>query len=172
MNPKKPNFPLTDTKFLTQLSLLTALSLGIYGLESLLPPLFPIPGMKLGLANIITLVALRRYGPKSTALVLFVRCLLAALLFGQMLSLAYSLAGGFVCLLAELLIDRLLKQKALYLTSSFGGLFHNLGQLAVACLITASAAPLTFLPYLIIAGILTGCFVGLCSHFLLRFPLP
>ncbi|MCR4895318.1 MAG: Gx transporter family protein [Lachnospiraceae bacterium] len=153
---------------LTKLSLFAAVALAVYGFESLLPPLLPIPGMKPGLANIVTLLLLQKTNGKNTALVLLVRILLSALLFGQAVSLLYSLAGGTFCLLTELLLGRMLRGRALPLISAFGGLSHNLGQLLIACLLTASIAPLSYLPYLIVAGVLTGLFVGLCSHFLLK----
>ena len=154
---------------LTTLGLLTALALAIYGLEAALPVPYPIPGFRLGLSNIITLAVLRRYGFRDSALVLLARILLGALLFGQILSLLYSAVGGFLCLLAEAGLERLLQKRYLYLTGSAGGMIHNLGQILVAILLTGSVAPLVYLPYLIPLGILTGLFMGLCSHFLLQF---
>ncbi len=154
---------------LTTLGLLTALALAIYGLEAALPAPVPIPGFRLGLSNIITLAVLRKYGLRDSAMVLLARVLLGALLFGQILSLLYSAVGGFLCLLAEAGLEQLLRKRYLYLTGSAGGMIHNLGQLLVAVCLTGSAAPLVYLPYLIPAGIFTGLFVGLCSHFLLQF---
>ncbi|MCM1412605.1 MAG: Gx transporter family protein, partial [Lachnospiraceae bacterium] len=81
-------------KKLTVLALFTTLSLAIYAVESVIPPLVPIPGIKLGLANIITLILLRNASAKDALLVLTARILLSALLFGHALSLLYSLAGG------------------------------------------------------------------------------
>ncbi len=168
MNDSKDPMKQSSVQKLTKLSLFAAVALAVYGFESLLPPLLPVPGMKPGLANIVTLLLLQRTNGKDTALVLLVRCLLAALLFGQAVSLLYSLAGGALCLLAEFLLFRLLQKKALPLISAFGGLSHNLGQLLIACLLTSSVAPLSYLPYLVIAGTLTGVFVGLCAHYLLK----
>ena len=154
---------------LTTLGLMTALALAVYGLEAALPAPLPIPGFRLGLANIITLALLRKYGLRDSALVLLARILLGALLFGQILSLLYSAVGGFCCLLTESLLEKLLQKRHLYLTGSAGGMIHNLGQLLVAVILTGSSAALVYLPYLIPLGILTGLFVGLCSHFLLQF---
>ena len=86
------------TKKLTVLSLYAALSLAIYAAESALPPLAPIPGFKLGLANIVTLILLLRGTTRDAALVLTVRILLSAMLFGQAMSLLYSLAACLSCL--------------------------------------------------------------------------
>ena len=90
--------PPLATKKLTTLSLLSAIALALYAVESALPPIVPIPGIKLGLANIITLVVLWKYYAKDAFFVLLVRILLAPLFFGQAISLLYSLAGGLLCM--------------------------------------------------------------------------
>ena len=105
-----------QTKKLTTLALYATLSLAIYAAESALPPLAPIPGFKLGLANVITLILLLRYTLRDAALVLVVRILLSALLFGQALSLLYSLAGGISSLLVMGLINTILHKKYPQLT--------------------------------------------------------
>ena len=157
---------------ITMLSLLSALSLGIYAFESLMPPLFIIPGIKPGLSNIITLYCLKRFGKKEAAAVLFIRILISAILFGNPVSLIYSLFGGFAALLIEMISDTILKGKHLHITGSFGGLFHNAGQLLCAFFIMGSAAVFAYTPYLILAGILTGMFTGLASFFLLKVKIP
>ena len=152
-------------KRLTTLALYTTLSLAIYALESAIPPLVPIPGIKLGLANIITLILLQHGSPRDAALVLAARILLSTLLFGQFLSLAYSLTGGIFSLLAMFLINRLLYGKMSFLTGAVGGLAHNAGQLLVAFALTATPGVLTYLPFLILSGIITGFFTGLAASF-------
>ena len=132
-------------KRLTLLALFTTLALAIYYVESLLPTLVPIPGIKLGLANIITLLVLKNFSAKEAFLVL--------------------LAGGILCLLAMWLINRLLSGSFLFLTSIFGALFHNLGQLLVAILFTKSLAVLSSVPFFILSAAITGLFTGLCAHF-------
>ena len=154
-----------QTKKLTTLALYATLSLAIYAAESALPPLAPIPGFKLGLANVITLILLLRYTLRDAALVLVVRILLSSLLFGQALSLLYSLAGGISSLLVMGLINTILHKKYPQLTGAMGGLSHNAGQLFTACLVTATPGVLTYLPLLIPAGILTGLFTGFCALF-------
>lgn len=151
------------TKKLIVLGLYATLSLAIYAAESALPPLAPIPGFKLGLANIITIILLRRYTFRDAALVLTVRILLSAMLFGQVLSLLYSLAGGIFSLLVMYPVNRLLQRKLPPLTGAMGGLAHNAGQLLVAFLITSTPGVLAYLPLLLPAGILTGLFTGLCA---------
>ncbi len=156
---------------LTTLALYTTLALIIFAVESTIPPLVPIPGIKLGLANIITLVILRTYSPKDTLFVLITRILLSTLLFGQAISLLYSLAGGLFCFGAMWLVNKLLQKHYLYLTSVVGAIFHNLGQLLVAYLLTEVPGVLGYLPFLLLSAIATGLFTGLCAHFSLKYLL-
>lgn len=157
------------TRKLTVLALFATLALAIYFAESLLPPIVPIPGVKLGLANIMTLLVLHLYTARDAAAVLSARILLSALLFGQAMSLFYSLCGGLLCLAAMALSCRLLHRRFPELTSILGGVFHNVGQLLAAWLITAVPGVLVYLPYLLISGAVTGLFTGLCARFALRY---
>lgn len=157
------------TRKLTILALLAALALAIYYVESLLPPAAPIPGIKLGLANIITLLVLLLYTARDAVLVLLVRILLSALLFGQAMSLLYSLCGGLLCFIAMAFACRLLHGHFPELISILGGIFHNIGQLLVALALTAVPGVLAYLPYLLISGIITGLFTGLCARFAVRY---
>ena len=158
-----------STKKLTILAFFTTLALGLYWVESLLPTLVPIPGIKLGLANIITLIILKNFSLREAFPVLLMRILIATFLFGQFVSLFYSLAGGICCLLAMALLLRLLQGHFLFLPSIFGALFHNLGQLLVAFILTQSLAVLTYLPFFILSGVVTGLFTGLCAHFIQKY---
>ncbi|MCR5719518.1 MAG: Gx transporter family protein [Lachnospiraceae bacterium] len=154
------------TKKLTILALFTALAFVIHYLESMLPTLIPIPGIKPGLANIITLILLYYYGFKDSALVLITRILLVSLLFGQFLSFSYSLAGGVLCLIAEWLLLKALNKRFIPIVSALGGLTHNMAQLAVAFALTKSKGVFSYLPYLAVSGIITGAVIGLIITFL------
>lgn len=147
------------------LALFTTFSLAIFAIENAIPPLVPIPGIKPGLANVVTLILLRHFRAKDAFFVLISRILLSAFLFGQALSLLYSLAGGLLSLWVMAALMRLLQKKALFLTGAMGGLTHNLGQLAMALAITRTIGVLAYLPFLILGGILTGLFTGLCAGF-------
>ena len=160
------------TKKLTTLAMFTTLALIIFTIESAIPALVPIPGIKLGLSNIITLVVLCNYSAKDTFTVLIMRILLSTFFFGQAISLLYSLAGGIVCFLAMLMVYKLLQGHFIFLVSIIGAIFHNMGQLTVAYLITEVPGVLTYLPFLLLSGILTGLFTGLCAHFTQRFLMP
>ncbi len=159
-------------KRLTVLALYTTLSLVIYAVESAIPPLLPIPGIKLGLANIITLILLRSTSIKDTALVLSARLLLSTVLFGQAIGFLYGCAGAILSLSAMILVNKLLHNRYVFLTSVTGGICHNLGQLLMAFLITKVAGVLLYLPFLLLAGIVTGLFTGLCAHFAQKYLLP
>ncbi len=158
-----------NTRKITALSLLATMALALYAVESALPPIVPIPGIKLGLANIITLVVLWKYSARDAFSVLLIRILLATMFFGQAISLLYSLSGGLLCLLAMLLVKRLLHGHYLFLASMTGAVFHNLGQIAIAFLLTGVPAVLVYLPFLLLSGLITGLFIGLCARFTLRF---
>ena len=157
---------------LTSLALYTTLSLAVYAIESAIPPLVPLPGIKLGLANVVTLILLQHYTAKDAFLVLMARLLLSTLLFGQVLSLLYSLAGGILSFAVMYPANRLLEKKLPFLTGALGGLSHNLGQLLTAFAITATAGVFAYLPYLAISGILAGLFTGLCAHFAGKYLMP
>lgn len=154
-----------NTRHMTTLALFTTLALAIYSIEVAIPPLVPIPGIKLGLANIITLIVLRNLSAKDAFCVLIMRILIASVLFGQAVSMLYSLSGGILCLVVMLLINKLLQGHFLFLTGIFGALSHNTGQLIVAILLTSSPAPLSYVPFFAISGCLTGLFTGLCATF-------
>ncbi len=147
------------------LALFTTLSLAVFAIESAIPPLVPIPGIKLGLANIVTLILLCHFRAGDALVVLLSRILLSAFLFGQALSLLYSLAGGLISLCVMAVAMRILQKKLLFLTGALGGLTHNLGQLAMAYLVTRTGGVLAYVPFLVLSGILTGLFTGLCAGF-------
>lgn len=152
---------------LTRMALLTAAALGIFIVELQIPSLTPVPGIKLGLANIITVYAMFALGPGDTACILGARILLGSMFSGQMMSIFYSLAGGALCYLVMLLLRRLFSPKQIWVCSVFGAAAHNLGQIAVAILITGTPALIWYLPVLMVSGIIAGTFTGLCAQFVL-----
>lgn len=159
-------------KKLTMLAVFTSLALIIFIIEAALPPLAPIPGIKLGLANIVTLILLLHFTARDAFWVLLMRILLAGFFAGQAVSVMYSLAGGLLCFGIMFLSNKLLRGHYIFLTSILGGCFHNLGQLLTARLITGVPGVWAYFPLLLISGILTGLFTGLCAHFCRRYLLP
>ena len=154
-----------STQKLTILALFTTLSLAIFLLESMLPPLVQVPGIKLGLANIITLIVLLNYSPKDAFLVSGARILLASFFAGTFISFLYSLFGTILSLGAMIASNRLLGKKYIFITSIFGAMFHNTGQIIAAILLTSTPYIIAYLPILMISGLITGIFTGLCAHF-------
>lgn len=156
------------TKRLTRMAILTAVALTIFIVELQLPNLTPIPGVKLGLANIITVYAMFVLGGVDTLCILIARILLGSIFSGQMMALFYSLAGGLLCYLVMLVLRRLFTPKQIWICSVLGAVAHNLGQMAVAVLITRTPALLYYLPVLMISGIIAGAFTGLCAQFVVN----
>lgn len=156
------------TKRLTRLALLTAIALSIYFVEAQLPALVPIPGVKLGLANIITVYAMFACGAKDTLLILLCRILLGNLFTGQFVSFLYSFCGGMACYGVMLLLHRFLSVNQMWICSVLGSVAHVLGQMGAALVLTGTMAILYYLPVLIVSAILTGLFTGLCAQTVLH----
>lgn len=153
------------------LAMFTTIAFTIFMIESAIPPIVPIPGIKLGLSNIITLVLIAGACWQDAFIVLMMRILLGSIFAGQMMSFFYSLAGGLLCLLAMTLMHRLLGSKLLWFTSIIGALCHNIGQIGVAALVLGSGYVFYYFPFLLVSGVITGLFTGLCAQFLLpRLP--
>lgn len=146
-------------------AMLTAIALAIFIVELQIPSIVPIPGVKLGLANIITVFAIFRLGKKDAALILLLRIMLGAIFSGNMAAIMYSLAGGFMCYLFMILISGILTEKQIFVASVAGAIAHNIGQILAAFLIMQSMGVFYYLPALIISGIITGLFTGLCAQF-------
>ncbi len=150
------------------LGLLASLALILAYLEMLLPPLFSaVPGIKLGLPNVVILFVLYRFGWKKAAAVSAVRLAAVALLFGNVMTLSYSAAGAFLSLLGMALL-----KKADFLSavgvSVAGAVLHNLGQVLVAILLLGTAELGYYLIVLTVTGTVTGIFVGLLGGLAVR----
>lgn len=153
---------------LVRLALLTAIALTIFMAEAQLPPLVPIQGVKLGLANIVTVYAVFVLGPGDALMILCARVFLGAVFSGQMMTLLYSAGGGLLAWAAMALLSRLFTAKELWLVSPAAAVFHNLGQLLVAAGVMKTWAVMAFLPWLMLSGVVTGLFTGLCAQLLIR----
>lgn len=150
------------TSKLTMLSLCTALAMIFAFVESQIPTMLP-PGMKLGLPNIAIVFVLYRVGVKEAYAVNLVRIVLTSLLFGSVLSLAYSLVGGMLSLTVMVLMKRFTSFSSVSV-SVVGGLFHNIGQVCVAYFVTDTAQLFTYyLPMLLVSGTVAGVVIGLVA---------
>lgn len=156
-------------KRLVMLSLLTTMALTIFVIEAQLPDLVPlIPGVKLGLANVITLVVLVEYRVRDTAAVLLMRIILGSMFTGQVISMLYSLSGGLLCFLGMALLCKLLHKKHLWFVSIIGAILHNTGQILMAMLVMQTTQVLVYFPFLLLAGCITGLFTGFVAIQLVR----
>ena len=152
---------------LTRLALLTAIALTIFLVEAQLPAA-PIPGVKLGLANIVTVYAVFVLGPWDALMILCARVFLGAVFSGQMMTLIYSAAGGLLSWCALCLLRRLLSRDQMWVASPVAGVCHNVGQLLAAAAVMRTWAVMAYLPYLVIAGVAAGLFTGVAAQALVN----
>ncbi len=156
------------TRRVTRMALLTAIALTIFMAEAQLPNPIPIPGIKLGLANIVTVYAIFVLGPADTLMILVSRIFLGSVFSGQMMTFLYSLSGGLLCYIVMLALRPILTKKQIWVCSCIGGACHNIGQLAAAMLVLRTTVVVFYLPHLVLAGLAAGLFTGLCAQFLIH----
>lgn len=152
---------------LTKLSLLSAIALTIFMVEAQIPALVPVPGVKLGLANIVTVFTVFAIGAGEGAAVLAVRIFLGAVFAGNFSTIFYSAAGGCLAILTTIGLKKVLKKNQLWVAGCLGAVAHSVGQMLMAVLLTGTPGLFIYLPVMIAVSILTGCFTGLCAQFLL-----
>ena len=156
------------TQKLTTLAMLSAIALTIFMVEAQIPPLVPIPGIKLGLANIVTVFTVFAIGAREGTLVLFVRIFLGAVFAGNFSTIFYSAAGGALAILVTIFLKKLLTRKQLWVAGVCGAIAHSIGQMAMAILLLGTPSVIVYLPVMIIISIITGLFTGLCAQFLVN----
>lgn len=146
---------------LARCAVLTALALALSAAEGLVPLtiLFPLPGLRLGLANLVTVYALCRLSGREALLILLARCLLGALVGGNLMALAFSLGGGLLAL-GVMALALHVPGLSLFGVSIAGAAAHNTGQILAALAVLRSAAPLVYLPPLLLCSLVTGAVTG------------
>lgn len=145
----------------------TALALIFSYVETLIPIHLGIPGMKLGLANLIIVITLYKMGKKEAYILSVVRVVLAGFIFGNLFSILYSLAGGVLSITAMIFLKKTDKFSVMGVSMA-GGVFHNIGQLLMAAIVLESFSIIYYLPVLLISGILTGFLIGFISNEMLK----
>ncbi len=155
-------------KRLTVLAMLSTIALTIFMVEAQLPGLVPVPGIKLGLANIVTVFTVFRFRGRDGALVLLARIFLGAVFAGNFSTVFYSLAGGGLAVLVTVGLKRILTERQLWVAGALGAIAHSIGQMAVAVLLTGTPGLLIYLPVMVLCSIVTGVFTGLCAQILLK----
>lgn len=154
---------------LTLCAVLTALALALSYAEGFLPLtlLIPLPGIKLGLANIVTVFALYAMGPSQALMILMARCTLGALFAGNLNALLFSLLGGLAAMAMMILLSRW-RKLSLYGVSMGGAAAHNCGQVAAAVITLGNTAPVAYLPVLLTASLFSGALTGYLAGLLFR----
>lgn len=150
------------------IALIVAQALVLHVLEGMIPVPIGVPGAKLGLANIFTIISLYILGFKSTILVVVLRVALSTMFGGSLSSFLFSLSGGLLSLIAMTLVKNILKDKVSIIgVSGAGAVSHNIGQLLVASFIVGNLRVLLYLPVLTFIGIGTGIFIGVAANFII-----
>ena len=157
------------TRKIAYLGVFLALALILSYVESLIPFYFGIPGVKLGLTNLIVVVMLYCTGTKEAFGVSVARILLAGFLFGNLFSILYSLAGGVLSFIVLCLLKKPGRFHVISVSVT-GGISHNIGQLIAAAFVVETYDIFYYMPFLLIAGVATGFVIGmLAQEFILRF---
>lgn len=155
-------------KKLVLLALLTAIALTVFLIEAQIPPIVPIPGVRLGLANIVTVFAVFAIGSREGAAVLLCRIFLGAVFAGNFSTILYSAAGGFCAIAVTVGMKKLLTTRQLWVAGALGAMAHNIGQMAAAVAISQTPSLVIYLPLLLAIAIVTGSLTGLCAQILLH----
>ncbi len=155
------------TKRVAFLSMCIALSMILSYFESLVPPLMAVPGVKVGLPNLVMVFMLYKIGWKETAIVSILRVILVGILFGTPLSMIYSLVGATLSLIGMILLKKT-NLFAPVTVSVVGGILHNVGQIATACFVMDTAQIAYYLPVLLISGTAAGVVIGIVAALILK----
>lgn len=149
-------------------AVLTAAALIMFIIEAQIPPIVPIPGIKLGLSNVVTLAAILMLGKGWGAAVHILRIVLGSLFTGQAVSFLYSISGGVCCLLVMMLLTTFLSNRWLWMISAISAVVHASAQLGMAALVMWTKSVLVYAPIILFSAIVTGIFTGLCVQLVLK----
>ncbi len=155
-----------SAKTVALMAMMIALAMIFSYVETMIPINFGIPGVKLGLANLVIVAAIYLFGGRQAFLISIVRIFLSGFMFGNLASIMYSLAGGLLSLAVMLLLKKTDKLSILAV-SVMGGICHNIGQLIVAMLVVESLKLIFYVPVLLISGFLTGLLIGIVCRVIL-----
>lgn len=159
--------PVSTSEKITYCALLAALGLIFSYIEILVPFNIGIPGVKLGVANLVIIVALYALGSRYAFAINMVRIIIAGLLFSGVFGLLYSMAGALLSFAAMIAA----KRTGIFSVTGVsicGGVFHNLGQIIVATVVIGNLKVFAYLPVLIISGVITGTIIGIVAALILR----
>ena len=154
------------TRKLALMAMFTAASLIVFVIEAQIPAPIPVPGVKLGLANIVTLIAMVMLGRREAGLILLVRIAMGSMFTGGVSAFIVSIAGGALAYAVMCLTLKLFPEKLLWVVSVLGAIAHNLGQLIAAIIITKTSSLMLYAPVLLASAVVTGAFTGLAAMYL------
>lgn len=155
-------------KKLSLMAMLTAASLIVFVIEAQIPAPVSVPGVKLGLANVITLIAMLLLGRREAGLILAVRIVMGSVFAGGVSAFLFSISGGVLAYAVMCITVTRFPRKMLWVVSALAAVAHNLGQLLAAIAVTKTAALMVYAPVLLASGIITGVFTGLVAMYLVR----
>ena len=155
------------TRKLTVLAMTLSFALILSFVESRIPALVAIPGIKAGLANIAVIFALYKLGAREAVVVSLLRVTIVSMLFGSVASLIYSVAGAVLSLSVMILLKKLTPLSEVTI-SVFGGVMHNVGQIVAASFMLSTNVVVYYLPFLLISGTLAGIAIGVASALLIK----
>lgn len=155
------------TKKVAMIGMLIAVAFVLGYVESLLPISLGIPGIKLGLSNMVVVVCLYHLKDRETFGIAMVRILLSGLTFGSLYTLLYSFAGGILSFFIMVLLKKS-KKFSIYGVSVAGGVFHNIGQILVAVCVLQTKLLFYYLPFLLVAGMVAGIAIGIVAGLLTK----
>lgn len=155
------------TRKLTTLAMIVSLALILSFIESRIPAFVAIPGVKVGLANIAVIFTLYKLGTKEAILISALRIVLVSLLFGNPVSLIYSLAGGVLSFVAMFLLKKYTSLSETTVSVA-GGVMHNVGQIATASIMLSTNVVVYYLPFLILSGTIAGIAIGIAAALLIK----
>lgn len=165
---------MTTTRKTAYIGLLTALAIVLALLEQFVPigAVIPLPGIKLGIANVVTLLVLYLWNQKCAWTVALLRCTIVALLFGTPISFAMSVSGAVLSLIIMSFLIKYPKYFSWYGISIAGAAMHNIGQVICACFWMKNTALFAYLPFLLLASVLTGALIAVIFKMLIRISKP
>ncbi len=156
-----------NARAITSLAVLSALAMILSYIESMIPLSVSVPGVKIGLANLVIVFALYSLGAKAAILISSVRLILSAILFGNFMTFAYSLAGAALSLFVMILLVRTGKFTAIGVSVA-GGVMHNAGQILVAAIVMETSQITYYLPVLVVSGTFFGVIIGILGALLVK----
>lgn len=154
-------------KQMIYLAVMTAVAIVLHFVEGMFPLPIAVPGIKLGLANVVSLIALYLFGPVQALSILLLRVLMTSFLYAGFSSLLISMTGGILSILAMTMIWRLREKGFSIISASvLGGVFHNVGQMLAAAVVLRTTAVFAYIPVLLLSGLATGVATGVLAGIL------